>query len=63
MTDGREDRDPNKKAYDKGCMWGMSGRPLEECPFQDDNLASWWEAGWHEGNEAWRKRNSARQAS
>ncbi len=62
MGEQAEARDPSKKAYDQGCMWGMSGRGRDTCPYTDDNLASWWEAGWLEGYEAWQRRQESRQA-
>lgn len=57
-ADVREDqRDPCKKAYDRGCMWGMSGRDDSGCPYQEDILMDWWHAGWREGYEAFMKRH------
>lgn len=44
------------KAYNQGCLWGLSGRPQSDCPYPDNLLAEWWESGWQEGNEAWRAR-------
>lgn len=53
-------RDNAKKAYDQGCMRGMSGQGPEVCPYEDENLAAWWEAGWQEGHEAWERRHPQR---
>lgn len=50
-------RDHCKKAYDRGCMWGMSGRDDSGCPFEEDILIDWWQAGWREGYEAFMKRH------
>jgi len=55
--------DPGDKAYAKGCMWGMSGRELAQCPYDDEDLAAFWEAGWQEGREAWEKRQQHAAAS
>lgn len=47
----------SEKAYFKGCMWAMAGRENDQCPYgEDDDLASWWHAGWQEGHEAWQRR-------
>lgn len=56
-------RDVCKKAYDRGCMWGMSGRDDSQCPYQDqdDILVDWWHAGWREGYEAFLKRRPQQQ--
>ncbi len=43
-----------EKAYNKGCMWGMSGKPQTDCPFDaDSDEASHWLRGWHDGYAAW----------
>lgn len=44
------------KAYNQGCLWGLSGRSQVDCPYQNTLLREWWESGWQEGNEAWRAR-------
>lgn len=52
--------DNPEKAYNKGCMWGMSGGAEHNCPYaHDSELASRWQAGWQAGHQAWRKRQSA----
>lgn len=51
-------RDNTKRAYDKGCMWGMSGRDESQCPYAPgDALEDWWLAGWREGHDAFLKRH------
>ena len=47
----------SEKAYFQGCMWAMAGRPKEQCPYTEDDLSSWWQAGWDEGREAWLRRH------
>lgn len=57
MQDDTDTRDSAKRAYDKGCMWGMGGRDEKQCPYAPgDALEDWWRAGWHEGHEAFLKR-------
>ncbi|MBZ2190332.1 ribosome modulation factor [Alcanivorax sp. JB21] len=56
-THAPDSRDRCKKAYDRGCMWGMSGRDDSGCPFEEDILVDWWHAGWREGYEAFMKRH------
>jgi ribosome modulation factor len=52
-----------KKAYNQGCLWGLSGRPVTQCPYEDDTLSQWWESGWEEGNEAWQLKQAGNQAA
>lgn len=41
------------EAYRKGYFVGLSGRQRGPCPYEDEDvLASAWEAGWHDGNDA-----------
>lgn len=50
--------DTPEKAYNKGCMWGMSGGDRDTCPYpQDSDCASHWQQGWEAGYQAWCKRN------
>lgn len=51
-------KEQREKAYNQGCMWGMSGGKSEQCPYAADNpLAAWWFQGWEAGMEAWHERN------
>lgn len=61
MRETPDTRDACKKAYDRGCMWGMSGRDDSQCPYQEDILMDWWHAGWREGYEAFLKRRPEQQ--
>lgn len=56
------DRDPTQKAFDQGCMWGMSGRDANRCPYEDESLMIFWEAGWEEGHEAWIRTHQQQRA-
>ncbi|MDX1803778.1 MAG: ribosome modulation factor [Alcanivorax sp.] len=47
-----------EKAYNQGCMWGMAGGNADHCPYQDADLAQWWQQGWQDGHCAWRERQS-----
>jgi len=55
--------DECKKAYNQGCLWGLSGRPSTDCPFQDETLSQWWESGWAEGNEAWLRKQAGQRVA
>ena len=33
--------DPFEKAYNRGCMWGMAGGRVDQCPYQDEALEEW----------------------
>ncbi|WP_157375436.1 ribosome modulation factor [Alcanivorax hongdengensis] len=57
---GPEAQDQNaarEKAYNRGCMWGMSGNDDSHCPYQDEELARWWLIGWQDGHSAWQDRS------
>ncbi len=45
--------DPFEKAYNRGCMWGMAGGRVDQCPYQDEALEEWWVQGWDAGAAAW----------
>lgn len=50
--------DNPEKAYNKGCMWGMSGGARNACPYApDDACAQQWHDGWQAGYQAWSKRH------
>ncbi|MCH2555721.1 MAG: ribosome modulation factor [Alcanivorax sp.] len=49
-------KDPFEKAYNRGCMWGMAGGGVAQCPYLDEALAEWWVQGWEAGTAAWRDR-------
>lgn len=55
--------DECKKAYNQGCLWGLSGRLATDCPYADERLSQWWESGWEEGREAFLKKQSERKAA
>tara|TARA_R110001606_G_scaffold171956_5_gene318081 strand:- start:9688 stop:9879 length:192 start_codon:yes stop_codon:yes gene_type:complete len=48
--------DPFEKAYNRGCMWGMAGGALDQCPYSNEALAEWWHQGWEAGAAAWHDR-------
>ncbi|KZY28613.1 ribosome modulation factor [Alcanivorax sp. HI0083] len=51
------DREQCEKAYNQGCMWGMSGGDSNRCPYTDAQLTQWWFDGWQAGIDAWHDRN------
>lgn len=47
------------KAFNKGCMWGMSGGKSEKCPYlPESNLATHWQQGWLTGYNAFSKKQA-----
>ena len=55
--------DECQKAYNQGCLWGLSGRPSTGCPYSEETLTQWWGSGWAEGNEAWLRKQTGQRAA
>lgn len=39
------------EAYNQGYQLGLSGKGEQDCPYEEDELAASWEAGWDDGYE------------
>lgn len=51
-----------ERAYNKGCMWGMSGGDQAECPYRDSALVESWQSGWQTGFDAFSQRRAASES-
>lgn len=46
------------EAYNQGYALGLSGKGEQDCPYEEDELAASWEAGWDDGYEQYREDNN-----
>lgn len=47
----RQKRDRIERAHSRGYHAGLSGKPSDSCPFDENNIRSSWISGWREGRE------------
>jgi ribosome modulation factor len=51
--------DALEKAYQQGYFRGLIGDDMSSCRYSGDVVKDSWDAGWHDGNEAYLKKQKA----